>query len=174
MRRPMRSTIFLGILCVTAACSAAPPPPPPAPAGPTPAEMVAAADALERRLLEAFNQGDADGFLAQYWNSPDLVILPPDAMGIRGFDAAKASLTEMFKTMPGAKMEVLESRNDPHGTVVLGSGRWKLTIPAAKGPATVIEGRYSDVKAQKDGRWVYVMDHASVPLPPPPDAAKEK
>jgi hypothetical protein len=26
------------------------------------------------------------------------------------------------------------------------------------------------VKALKDGKWVYIIDHASVPLPPPPDA----
>ena len=174
MYRSFASTLPLAGLLMVASCAPAPPSPPPAPAGPTPAEMVSAANALDKRLIEAFNQGDADGFIAQYWNSPDLTLLPPDAMGVRGFDAAKASLTEMFKAMPGAKFEVLESRNEPHGTVVLGTGRWRLTIPAAKGPATVVEGRYSDLKAQKDGRWVYIMDHASVPLPPPPAAGKAK
>jgi hypothetical protein len=30
-----------------------------------------------------------------------------------------------------------------------------------------MEGRYSDVKALRDDKWVYVMDPISVLLPPP-------
>ena len=63
------------------------------------------------------------------------------------------------------------SRNEALGDVVLGSGTWKLTIPAKPKPQ-VMEGRYSDVKAMRDGRWVLVMDHASVPLPPAPAGKK--
>ena len=37
-----------------------------------------------------------------------------------------------------------------------------------------VEGRFSDVKAQKDGKWVYIIDRASVPLPPPPGAGEGK
>ena len=42
-----------------------------------------------------------------------------------------------------------------------------------RGPQ-IIEGRYTDVKRMHDGKWVYVMDHASVPLPPPPPAPVRK
>ena len=31
-----------------------------------------------------------------------------------------------------------------------------------------MEGRYTDAKAERDGKWVYLVDHASVPIPPPP------
>ena len=31
-----------------------------------------------------------------------------------------------------------------------------------------ILGRFTDVKGQRDGKWVYLMDHGSVPLMPPP------
>ena len=49
---------------------------------------------------------------------------------------------------------------------------WLSTVPAnGDGTSTVLQGRYSDVKAQRDGQWVYIMDHASVPLPPAPAAA---
>ena len=173
MRRPIVSTFFLASILAAAACAPAPPPPPPAPAGPTPAEMVGAANALDQRFADAFNKADVDGMMATYWNSPDLVSYAPDS-STRGWEAIKASAAETFKGMPGAKLELMNVRNDVHGTVVVGSGNWKLTIPAAKGPATVIEGRFSDVKAQKDGKWVYVIDHASVPLPPPPGAGKGK
>jgi len=36
-----------------------------------------------------------------------------------------------------------------------------------------MEGRFSDVKAVRDGKWVYVMDHASIPVPPPLPAEKK-
>ena len=171
MQRPIVSMLLASVL-VAAACAPAPPPPPPA--GPTPAEMVSAADALDKRFLEAFNKNDAAAAMALYWNSPDLASYPPDHMGIRGWTAVNAAMIETMKGMAGVKFEILDARNEAHGGVVLGSGRWKLTLPAAKGPATVIEGRYTDVKAQKDGKWVYLVDHASVPLPPPPDAGKKK
>lgn len=172
MRRHIFS-MFLASLLVAAACAPAPPPPPPAPAGPTPAEMKSAADALDQRFLDAFNKGDAEAIAATYWNSPDLVSYSPDG-GTRGWEATRTAAAEAFKAMAGAKLELLNSRNDVHGNVVVGYGNWKMTIPAAKGPATVLEGRFSDVKAQKDGKWVYIIDHASVPLPPPPDAGKGK
>jgi ketosteroid isomerase-like protein len=130
--------------------------------------MVAAAHALDQRFVEAFNRADVDGLMATYWNDPNLVSVGPDGMGTKGWDATKAAAAGMFPSMPGAKLELVETHNDAHGDVVLGWGRWRMTIPAPKGPAMVLEGRFTDVKAQKDGKWVYLADHASVPLPPDP------
>jgi ketosteroid isomerase-like protein len=159
----------LGLIVFVNACaSPAPPPPPP---GPTPAEMVAAADALDRQFLAAFNKGDADGLMATYWKSPKLVSFGPDGMGTKGWDAAHAATAEMVKAMPGATLEFLEMHNEAQGDIVLGWGTWKMTMGPADKPL-VLEGRYTDVKAMRDGKWVYLMDHASVPLPPPPAPAK--
>lgn len=36
-----------------------------------------------------------------------------------------------------------------------------------------MRARYSDVKAKRDDKWVYIFDHASVPLPPPSGAFAE-
>jgi uncharacterized protein (TIGR02246 family) len=162
--------MLLASVLVAAACS---PAAPPAPAGPTPAEMVSAANALDQRFLDAFNKGDAEALAATYWNSPDLVSYSPEG-ATRGWEATRAAAAETFKAIAGAKLELVNVRNDVHGSVVIGHGNWKMTIPAAKGPATVIEGRFSDVKALKDGKWVYIIDHASVPLPPPPPEGKGK
>ena len=170
MRRAI--SVILGglVLSVVSACTPSVPIPPP---GPTEAEMVAAADALDERFLDAFNKGDADALMATYWNNPKLVSFGPDGMGTTGWDTARAGSAEMFKAMPGAKLEFLTRHNDVHGTVVLGWGTFKMTIPTPGGPQ-VMEGRFSDAKALHDGKWVYVMDHASVPLPPaPPEPIKK-
>jgi uncharacterized protein (TIGR02246 family) len=131
-----------------------------------PENMQAAADALDQKFVEAFNAGDADALMDTYWNSPDLVSFPPDGMGGQGWDQTKAAAVSMFAGLKGAKLEITTHHNDVHGEVVLGWGMFTLTLPDSAG--TQIHGRFSDVKTEKDGKWVYIMDHASVPLPPPP------
>ena len=166
MRRMIRASLCLSAVMLYSACAPAAPPPPATPAGPTPDEMVAAANALDQRFLDAFNKGDADALMATYWNSPNLVSFPPDAMMTHGYDATKTGTVEMFKNLAGGRLEFLTMHNDAHGDVVLGWGTWRLTSPGKPKPQ-IIEGRYSDVKAMRGGKWVYLMDHASVPLPPP-------
>jgi ketosteroid isomerase-like protein len=165
MRKAMCLVLGLAMVSLSACAPAAPP----APVGPTDAEKIAAADALDQRFLDAFNKGDVDGLMATYWNSPKLVSFGPEGMGTTGYEAARAGSVEMFKATPGAKLEFLTRHNDVHGDAVIGWGTWKMTMPTPGGPQ-VVEGRFSDVKMMHDGKWVYVMDHASVPLPPQPAA----
>jgi ketosteroid isomerase-like protein len=165
MRVTIRASVFLMLIGIAGACAPAPP------AGPTPAELVAAANASDRQFIDAFNRADVDGVMATYWNSPELVSIGLDGMGAQGWDATKAATADMFKGMSGATLEFTESHNTAYGDVVLGWGRWKVTIPAAEGPGQVMEGRYSDAKAMRDGRMVVIMDQASVPMAPPPPSA---
>ena len=171
MQGKARLSFCVALITLFVACAPAPPPPPAAPAGPTPAELKTAAEELDQKFLAAFNKGDAAALMATYWNSADLVSAGPEDTFITGFANAQASSEAMFKSMPGAKIEFLSHNNRVEGNVVLGWGTWRITIPAQPKPQ-VVEGRFTDVKAMKDGKMVYVMDHASVPLPPPPDAKK--
>ena len=169
MRRTILAAMVVGAITTFTACA---PAAPPAPAGPTPAQLTAAAAALDRQFIEAFNKADVDALMATYWNSPNLVSFGPEGMGVKGFDAVKAEAADMFKTMPGAKLELV-GNNDVHGDFVLGWGTWKMTIPTPAGPQ-VVDGRFSDVKAMRDGKMVYIMDHASMPPPPQPPAPVKK
>ncbi len=143
-----------------------------APAGPSPDAMVAAADSLDQRFLDGFNAGDLDALMATYWNSPEFVTIALAGMGDVGWEAAKADWATSLPTMQGARLAFSEAHNIPAGEVVLGWGRWTMTFPEVDGTAMVMQGRYSDVKAMRDGQWVYLMDHASVPMAPPQDAAE--
>ncbi len=130
----------------------------------TAAESVAAADALDRQFLAAFNKGDLDALMALFWKSPDLVSIGLDGMGSRGWDAVRAAWDATLTSMPGAKLSFPEMHNAAVGEAVLGWGRWKMSVPVGQAEQ-LIEGRYSDAKALRDGRWVYLMDHGSVPIP---------
>jgi len=165
MRLPTRWSRHLSVLTAVALFGAC------APKGPTPEAMVAAADALDQQFLAAFNAGDLDALTATYWNSPEMVSIGLGGMGDLGWEAAKADWAATLPTLAGATLAFTESHNIPTGDVVLGWGRWTITMPTGDGTAMVMQGRYSDVKAMRDGKWVYLMDHASVPLPPP-DAAE--
>lgn len=139
-----------------------------APQPPDTAAMLASASALDESFVAAYNQGDADALAALYWNSPDVVSFLPDQMEVRGHDAIRAANAAAFEGMAGAHLELTESHQMPAGDVVIGWGLWRLTMPAADGTTQEMTGRYTDVKAERDGKWVYLLDHASVPAPPPP------
>lgn len=142
-----------------------------APKAVPPAEMLAAADSLDKAFAAAFNAGDVDALMATYWNSPEFVSIGLDGTPVTGWDAVRAGTASMFQSMPGARLALYSAASRVEGSTVLTSGRFRLTLPAGDGPEQVIEGRFSDVKAPRDGKWVYVMDHASVSLLPPPPPA---
>jgi ketosteroid isomerase-like protein len=161
MRVIARTTTLLAALVLVGAC---------APKGPSPEAMVAAADAVDQAFLDAFNKADLNALMATYWNSPELVSIGLDGMGGTGWEGPKAGWEATFAAMPGAQLSFQNPQNIAQGDVVLGWGDWTMTIPTGDGTATVLQGRYSDVKAMRDGKWVYIMDHASVPMPPAPGA----
>jgi len=139
-----------------------------APKPPNIDEMMAAAKDLDKRFVEAYNKGDVDAVMATYWNSPDFLSYPPDAMQAKGWEATKEGIAHTFASMPGFKLELIDPGYIVAGDMVISYGTWKGIVTPPGGEPMTLEGRYSDVKAKKDGKWVYVMDHASVPLPPPP------
>ncbi len=137
-----------------------------------PQAMVAAAKELDDRFIAAFNNGNADSMAATYWNSPDVVSVPPGGQALRGFEAIRSALPGMLQEMPGARLELLDMNNRPEGVVVMGSGTWRMTMTGPDGKPVVLNGHYTDVKAERDGRWVYIMDHASVVMPADTSASR--
>jgi len=134
--------------------------------GENPEQIIAAANALDQQFVEAYSNGDVEGVMATYWNSPDLVSYPPGAMEERGWQKVKEGLSQFFTSIQGAKLVLFDSENKIAGDMILGKGKWSMTMPDGNGGSMEMFGRYSDIKAKRDGKWVYVFDHASVPLPP--------
>jgi len=159
--------VFLGFACgLTFACA-----PPSEPAKPDTEALLAGAKALDEAFLNAFNHGDAEAMASLYWNSPETVSFPPEALIARGHASIVEGATHSFEAMQGAKLEFTESHQIPAGDMVIGWGLWRMTLTTPDGTPQEIVGRYTDVKAQRDGQWVYLLDHASVPLSPPPEPA---
>lgn len=127
-------------------------------------DMIAAARALDQEFVAAFNRGDAEALSRLNWNSPDAVLFPVGALEARGMSAIRQANAAMLAALPGARIELIESHQMPAGDVVIGWGKWRLTYTGPDGRPAEMIGRHTDVKAQRDGRWVYLLDHVSVPL----------
>ena len=131
-------------------------------------EMIAAANNLDSLFLAAFNNGDAEAIMDLHWNSPELRAYPPGEMQVNGFDAVKESYVRDFASNKGARLEYTTQNNIPFADGVVGHGTFRWSMPMEGGPPMVFDGRYSEVKAFKDGKMVIILDHASMPLPPSP------
>lgn len=132
------------------------------------AELIAEAEKLDSLFLVAFNSGDAEAMMNLYWNSPDLRAYYPMDMKLDGYNAIKASYVRDFTSSKGAIMEYLEVKNIPFKNGVVGHGTFRITMPMEGSDPMVFDGRFTEVKAMRDGKMVVVLDHASMPLPPPP------
>jgi ketosteroid isomerase-like protein len=131
-------------------------------------EMVQAARELDIRFIKCLNNKDLEGVMACYWKSPELVMYAPGQLELRGYDAVKESYAKFFAAPGNVSHEVYDTHYRMYGgNAIVGRGRVRLTIPATDSTGTpmVIEGRYTETIEYKDGQWVYVLDHASVPLP---------
>lgn len=137
---------------------------------PNPAAMLAAADSLDARFVAAFNNRDAAAVAALYADSGSVSIGPDGAIAT-GRAEIEAGLKPTMAAMAGLRLDLSERHSRVVGTTVVTWGVSRLMSTAGSDARVLMEGRFSDVKAQRDGRWVYVLDHASVPTPAPaPDS----
>jgi ketosteroid isomerase-like protein len=135
--------------------------------GEDPEKMITAAKDLDKRFIEAYNNRDIDALMNTYWNSPDLVSYTPGQLEIKGWQNVKDVFTEELANMPAFSLQITESNYQLAGNVVIGWGKWQMTISPPGVEPMVIVGRYTDVKEERNGKWVYTLDHASAPMPPP-------
>lgn len=121
---------------------------------------------LDQAWAKAVKAGDVDGLVKLY--APDAVTYMPDEMKAKG----TAEIRESFKKFLGAntvrEVTLTYDYSTTSGNLAVASGHFSMTVePKAGGPAQTMEGRFTSVAARKGGKWMYVSDHASVPMPPP-------
>lgn len=128
-------------------------------------KMISAARLVDEHFVSAYNRGDIDGLMSNYWNSPELIVYPPMALETKGWNAVKAGISQGLVSSPGARINFVDSRYQVIGDAVICSGKWRMTLPSKDGFPFVVEGRYTDIKAERNGKWVIIIDHASIPWP---------
>jgi beta-aspartyl-peptidase (threonine type) len=128
-----------------------------------PAEPQAAAVAEVRALLDRqvadWNKKDLDGFLAGYWDSPD-VVFQSGAERTRGFAAMRDRYRKNYQaegkamgTLTFSDVEVESLGPD----VAMARGRWGLILPDGARP----NGLFTLILKRFPGGWKIVHDHTS-------------
>ena len=121
---------------------------------------------VDEAWIRAMKAGNVDGVVALY--SPDAVLYPPDAPEARGTAAIRSSYSEMLGAMV-INDATIDAQYQTSGDVSIGFGKATLTMtPKGGGSPQIVSVRVTAVARKIGGKWLYVVDHASVPLPAPP------
>jgi len=116
--------------------------------------------------IQAVKAGNVEAVVALY--APDAVLYPPDALEARGTAAIRASYESMLSAVVVNDASI-DAQYQTSGDVSVGFGKATLTMtPKGGGSPQIMSVRVTAVARKIGGKWLYVVDHASAPLPPPP------
>jgi len=130
-------------------------------------KIEASAKELDAKFTAAFAKEDLDGVMDCYWNSTEVVFYPPDMAAAYGYEAVKAEFEKFFAENEVRGLELTNTGYMALGEYGLGWGNFSVTLGTPEGGEEKLEGRSTAVSTMKDDKWVYILDHASAPLPPP-------
>jgi ketosteroid isomerase-like protein len=115
---------------------------------------------LDQAFCTAMSRKDLDGVMKCLWDDPNLVVVLWDATVYRGPEAIRAAAQQLFDTFPVVSLKINEVSHVPVGDGVVAVGTATYDLQAPDGSAVRIVERWTDLRRQIDGRWVYVLDHA--------------
>lgn len=139
----------------------------------TPEQMAAALKAVDDHFMDALSKKDVNGMMECYWNSPDVLLIPPDTLDVKGWDNIKAYWTKFVTAVEIKDAKLVDTHYEAVDSLGYATGTVKGMMTPPGGQPMEITFRYSEVLGKRDGKWVYLVDHASMPPPPPPAGGKE-
>ena len=124
------------------------------------------AEAVDNAWVKAMLANDLDAIVACY--AEDAVMWAPGDPEAKGAKAIRESYAALLRDNTVKDAKALDTHYRTMGKTSVGWGHYSLTLaPKAGGALVNMTGRFTDVAVEKDGRWVYIADHASAEPPPP-------
>ncbi len=136
----------------------------------------AAADgrAVSDAFAKAVAAGDVQAVLALYRDDAS-VIWPGQGEEAKGKAAIEPLARNLIAAAKSGTVVLKSQESTPLGDgYIVNVGRWEETAVGPGGKKMVVTIRTSEVLAKTDGKWLYLVDHASVGAPPPPAHARRK
>ena len=142
------------------------------------APALADATADGRAVSEAFEKavaaGDLQAVLALYRDDAS-VIWPGQGEEGKGKAAIEKLARAFLADMKGARLVLKSQTSIPAGEgYIVNLGHWEQSFTSPAGKPTTVDVRTSEVLVKTDGKWLYLVDHASVGMAPPKPAAKPR
>ena len=156
----MKVRVFAGILAVGASIALAPA-----------ALGQDGPQGLDGTWVKAMKAGDVDAVSALY--AADAVLWFPGAHEARGAKAIQDAYAGFLGTYTVTDVSLTDTQYETMQNTGIAWGHFIMTLqPKAGGAPTIMGGRFSCVAKKADGKWRYVVDHASAEPPPAPAPAK--
>ena len=137
-------------------------------AGSALADPAAVVKAHSDAFGKAFNACDVPATLNLYQD--DAVLIWP---GEGEVATGKEAIAKVIKVecSGAAKSSLKQISSDSHAIgkdYIINVGMWDDTMPGPDGKPTTVRVRTTELLHRSKGKWRYVVDHASIGLPPPP------
>jgi len=127
---------------------------------------------LDTSWMKGMQAGDANAVAGLY--ASDAVLWLPGTPEARGAKAIQDAYTGFLNTYKVSDVSFTDTHYETVQNIGVASGHFMMTLtPKAGGAPTIMGGRFSCVAKKADGKWRYVVDHASVEPPPPAPASKK-
>lgn len=124
--------------------------------------------AVDDAWAAAVKANDLDAVMRCY--APDAVAWLPDSPEARGDAAIRETYRALFAANRIEDAKFSDARYEKVGDRSFGWGKVQLTlVPRPSGKPVTMSGRFSEMAEKRNGRWVYLLDHASAE--PAPAAA---
>ncbi len=130
-----------------------------------PEKIKMGAKQLDDKWVTAFVNMDIKGIMDCYWNSPGVTFYPPDTMEIRGYEAIRTWYQVFFVLNRIKEAKLVNASYFALGDNALRLGQWLVTAETPRGQNIVKQLGQTVVSSLRDGKWVYIHDHISEPLP---------
>jgi uncharacterized protein (TIGR02246 family) len=128
------------------------------------------AQALDAAWMKAVMAGDVNAVSALY--AADAVLWFPGAHEAQGAKAIRDAYAGFLGTYTVTDVALTDTQYETMQNTGIAWGHFIMTLqPKAGGVPTIMGGRFSSVAKMIDGKWRYVVDHASAEPPPAPAAA---
>ena len=122
--------------------------------------------ALQESFLAALLANDADGLAICY--AEDATNFPVDRLVGIGPDSVRADWGRFFADFRVTDVQLSDEHREILGDTSVAWGLFTIMAePVGGGELVEMQGRYMDVSRNIGGKWLYVADHASMPLPAP-------
>lgn len=152
--RLLTGTVIAGLFGLAIAAIAAPAPE-------IPASIIAENMALDARFGQAMDNKDVDGVMACFAHTPDVQAVLFGTV-LRGPDALRAYFTAFFSAPGALSGKITSIRYTRVGDLVLAVGTAEVTTTLPDGTQFTITEVWSDVRQKIAGKWVYLIDHATL------------
>lgn len=125
--------------------------------------------ALQAAFVAAVKAGDVEALASLY--TADAQTFPVTSMVASGRDGVREDWGPFLAENAVTDFAVTQQGSQAVGDVAVAWGLWTMTfVPKKGGDPVTMEGRFTDLSKKVGGKWYFLVDHASVPLPPPPAA----